>query len=392
MIDILYKSLSFLTYPIAQKRLIDSDLEKDSIWFHAASLGEVTSIKPLLDYFDKKGVPFYVTTMTESGKKRADEYFKGRVFLFPYDNPLLIKKLVDRTRLLVLAESEFWPNTIFEVKKNKKNLILVNGRISEKSFLRWKLLKGYFARILSCFDKFFVISFREKKFLRRFNVDGSKIFVSGNLKILFENKDVSLLFEKPFDFTITFASVRTGEFSGIVDVIEKIMKMNEKIGFIIAVRHLESLILLENILKLKKIKYVKFSEERENFKYRARVLILDTLGDLIRVFPISDVAVVCGTFAPYGGHNLLEPAQFGVPVFFGPYTFNVKGMEEILIKEGGGIKCKDFNDLFTIFKDMIDSRDELIKVGKNSKNAYEKARKISENGFRKIVEYIEKNL
>ncbi|MEN3044339.1 MAG: glycosyltransferase N-terminal domain-containing protein [Candidatus Hydrothermales bacterium] len=392
MINILYKTLSSFTYPFAYRRIKDFDIEKDSIWFHAASLGEVVSIKPLLDYFIKRNVPFFITTMTESGKKRAEEYFMGRVFLFPYDNPLLIKKIEKKSKLLVLAESEFWPNIIFEIKKNKKGLILVNGRISEKSFLRWKLLKNYFAKILSNFDKFFVISLKEKKILKYFNVEENKVFISGNLKILSENKNITPLFEKPFDFTVTFASVRTREFKGVVNFIDKIMKINENIGFIIAVRHLESIILLENFLRLKNIRYVKFSEERKDFRGKTRVLILDTLGDLIKVFPLSDVVVVCGTFAPYGGHNLLEPTQFGVPVFFGPYTSNVKGMEEVLIKEKGGVKCKDFEEFFEIFKDIIHDKEKLTNLSKNSKRAFERAKKISEIGFLEIVKYLENSL
>ncbi|MEO0300477.1 MAG: glycosyltransferase N-terminal domain-containing protein [candidate division WOR-3 bacterium] len=392
VIEVAYKILSFLSYPLGKNRIKDFRADKDSIWFHAASLGEVISIKPLIDYFKGKGISFFLTTMTESGKKLAEEDFKGNVFLFPYDNPLFIKEILKKSKLIVFAESEFWPNTILEIRKNKKRIILVNGRISENSFRKWKVFKNFFKKILFCFDRFFVISSKEKKYLKYFGADNKKIFVSGNLKLLSIKREVLPLFDKPFDFTITFASVRSGEFKGLVNFIEKVIKINEKIGFIIAVRHLSTLILLENILRVKNIKYVKFTENREKIKEKKRVLILDTLGDLIRVYPVSDAVIVGGTFAPYGGHNLLEPAQFGVPVFFGPYTSNVKGMEEILLKERGGIKCKTFDELFEIFLKLVNDKKEIENLGRNAKRAFERARKITENGFNEIVKYLESNL
>ncbi len=392
VIEGVYKSLSFLSYPLAKKRIKDFKIDKEAIWFHAASLGEVISIKPLIDYFKEKNISFFLTTMTESGKKRAEEDFKGNVFLFPYDNPFFIKEILKRAKLIVFAESEFWPNAIFEIKKNKKRIILVNGRISEKSFIKWKIFKNFFRKILFSFDRFFVISNKEKKYLKFFGIDDKKIFVSGNLKLLSIKREVVPLFKKPYEFTITLASIRSGEFKGFVNFVEKVVKSDDRLGFIIAVRHLSTLILLENILKVKNIDYVKFTEGEEKLKEKKRVLILDTLGDLIRVYPLSDIVIVGGTFAPYGGHNLLEPAQFGVPVLFGPYTSNVKGMEEILLRERGGARCKSFDELFEIFSKLIKDKNEVENLGKNAKRAFEKAKKIAEDGFYEIVKYLESNL
>lgn len=392
VIEGVYKTLSLLSYPFARRRFEGFKIDKEAVWFHAASLGEVVSIKPVIDYFKKKSIPFFLTTMTDSGKKKAEEDFKGNVFLFPYDNPFFIKEILKRAKLIVFAESEFWPNTIFEIKKNKKRIILVNGRISEKSFIKWKVFKNIFKKILLSFDKFFVISNKEKIYLKFFGVDEKKIFVSGNLKILSTIREVIPLFNKPYDFTITFASVRSGEFKGLVNFIGKVFKTNQRVGFIIAVRHLSTLILLENMLKLKDIDYVKFTENGVKEKDKKRILILDTLGDLVRVYPVSDIVVVGGTFAPYGGHNLLEPAQFAVPVLFGPYTSNVKGMEEILLKERGGMKCKNFDELYEIFLKLLRDKKGLESMSKNAKKAFEKARRFTENGFYEIVRYLESNL
>jgi len=391
VIEGFYKTLTLFTYSFAKKRLENFNVNEKSIWFHAASLGEVTSIKPIIDKIIERKIPFFMTTMTESGKKRAEKEFKENIYLFPYDNPFLIKKLIEKAKLIIFAESEFWPNTLIEIKRKKKKLILVNGRISEKSFKKWKAFRGTFSNLLSAFDRFFVIGEKEKKFLKFFGINEEKILISGNLKFLNLNQIIEPLFEKPFNITITMASLRSKEFKGGVHFIEDILREFKDIGFIIAVRHLNTLLILENFLKSKNISFEKFSENRGKMKSDSRILILDTLGDLIKVFPLSDAVIVGGTFAPYGGHNLLEPAQFGVPVFFGPFTENVKSMEEILLKEKGGIKVKNWEELYNVMKERL--KDGRLKIeGKNAKKAAIKAKKIAEKGFNEIIKYIEKNL
>jgi len=386
-----YKTLSLLTYPFAKKRIENFNVKENSIWFHAASLGEIASIKPIIEKMIERKKNFFITTMTESGKKKAEREFKEDVYLFPYDNPLLIKKLIEKAKLVIFAESEFWPNTLTEIERKKKKLILVNGRISEKSFKKWKAFRGTFSLLLSAFDRFFVIDENGKKILKFFGVNEEKISISGNLKFLGLNKIIEPLFKKPFDLTITIASLRSKEFKGGVNFIENILRDFKNLGFIIAVRHLNTLLILESLLRSKKIVFEKFSENKGKMEKGSKILILDTLGDLIKVFPISDAVVVGGTFAPYGGHNLLEPAQFGVPVFFGPFTENVKSMEEILLKEKGGIRVKNWEELYKVMKEKI-KEGNLESWGKNAKKAVIKAKKIAEKGLSEIIKYIDRNL
>ncbi len=391
IIENFYKIFTLLNYPFAKRRIENFNVDENSLWFHAASLGEVISIKPIIEEVMKRNFSFFITTMTEAGKKRAEGEFKKKVYLFPYDNPFLVKKLVEKAKLIIFAESEFWPNTLREIKENKKKLILVNGRISEKSFKRWKAFKGTFYSLISAFDRFFVISEKEKKFLKFFDIKEENILISGNLKFLNLKGEIEPLFKKPFKLTITMSSLRAREFKGGISFIQNILKEFKEVGFIIAVRHLTSLLILENFLKAKNIPFEKFSETGGEISKNVRVLILDTLGDLIKTFPLSDLVIVGGTFAPYGGHNLLEPAQFGVPIFFGPFTYNVKSMEEILLKEKGGVKVKSWEELFLKVKEEIEN--EGLKVrGERAKEAAIKAKKLAEKGLEKIVKYIEENL
>ncbi len=393
-IENLYKPLSFLTYPFAKKRMrYFSAEESKTIWVHAASIGEVVSIIPVLKELEKENLEYVLTTMTSSGKKKAEaEGIKAKVFLFPFDNLIFIKRLLQRAKLVIFSESEFWPNTLIEIKKRKIKAFLINGRISEKSFKKWKAFKNFAKILLSAFEKFFVIGEKEKYFLEKLGVKNENIFISGNLKFLSLNKNAVPLFEKPPFITITFASLRSKEFRGAVDLIAEIVSKYKDVFFIIAVRHLKTLIILENLLKSKHLTYEKYSQNKGKLKKQKKILLLDTLGDLVRVFPISDVVIVGGTFAPYGGHNLLEPAPYRSCILFGPYTDNVKLMEKALLKYRGGMKVLDFEELKSKIESLLEKRELIREIGENAMVSSLKMKSLAEQGFRRIIREIKNAL
>lgn len=384
-----YEFLSFLTYFWAKRRAKEIELEdkKRYVWIHAASMGEVNSIIPLVKELEKINASYFLTTMTISGKRFAENSLSSKVFLFPFDNLYFIKKLLKKVKIGVFTEGEIWPNTVLEFRKKRIPIILINGRISKKGFIKWKLFRREAKVILNSFDKIFVQSQREKKFLEKLQVKKDKIDVVCNLKFLNLNSEKKKLFDPPFSKVITFASLRTKEFQGIVKVIKNILEKFSDIGIVIAPRHVEAVFILENMLKKEGIEYTKRTKSKiweKNF----RIYIIDTLGELKKVFLCSDIVIVGGTFAPYGGHNLLEPAQFKVPVIFGPFTENVKLMEKILLEKGGGIKVKNFSSLLNILRGLLENEKKLNYMKERAYLSALEAKTRSKEGFEKILKFL----
>lgn len=337
-------------------------LPSKSIWIHAVSVGEVLSLRNLIKEF-KKIHPNYLihfSVLTNTGLRIAKEKLKevDHFFFVPLDFKWIVKKFfrVLKPDVFILAESEFWPNLIREARNHAQGVILVNGRISNRSFQRYKKVRKIIKNVLDNISFFLVQTERDKQILENIGINANKIEVAGNLKaeihlpFLTENDLLKLkesLGIKEGYSVIVAGSTRKGEEAKLLGSYAKALKVNKNILLILVPRHPERAEEIEKIAKNYGFKV----QKRTSFSLYQPwdVLIVDTMGELPKFYALSDASFVGGSLIPWGGHNLLEPAFYGKPIYFGPHMENFSYLSQMFLQKGAAVQIKNDNDLLNMF-------------------------------------------
>lgn len=301
---------------------------KEVVWIHAVSVGEAKAAQSLFRSL-RQSYPeafFLITTVTEAGLAEARRSLpEADAFAYlPIDFRWIVRRWVRRLRpkLFLLMESDFWPNLLSAIKDFEGKVVLVSGKLSERSSKRFQTLSFFSKKLFSLFDLLCVQN--EEQALRFLPiVDSEKMHVTGNIKLdqIPERIDANFWRSKlsaPRS-ALTLACTHAPEEELLLDVLP-----TKEIFCFLAPRHPERFDEVAAILKKKSIPFFRWSriEERQGGE---RVLLVDVMGKLPICYTLSRLAIVAGSFTPYiGGHNLFEPCLYGTPVFFGPHVFAQK--------------------------------------------------------------------
>jgi 3-deoxy-D-manno-octulosonic-acid transferase len=353
--------------------------EKKSIWFHAVSVGEVLSLQNLIKKIKEKHPDWQIhfSTLTNTGMRVAREKLTDadHLFFVPMDFAFLVRKFFRalKPRVFILAESEFWPNLIREAKKSADGVMLINGRISPRSFKKYFRFRALTKRVLRDIDLFLVQTAEDKTKLERIGVSSGLVRVAGNLKaeidlpsfsleeILGIKKNMSIPASKK---VVVAGSTRNGEERKLLEAFEKARRTREDLLLIMAPRHPERFDDVEKVCQEFSLRAVRRTRVTPSSKWD--VLILDTIGELAQFYALCDLAFIGGSLVPWGGHNLLEPAFYSKPVFFGPHMKNFAYLAEIFTGSGAARVINEGNDLVEMFL----MRDEKIlsRMGEKAKD------------------------
>jgi 3-deoxy-D-manno-octulosonic-acid transferase len=400
---------------ILSKDKIENLRSGKTIWFHAASVGEVKALSAITPYFQKNHPEYdlVVSTITKTGKKEAERILKSvkMVFFMPVDLRRFIRRVLRSLEpvALILVETELWPNLIRESKRSGCFVGMINGRISERSFGRYRLAKSLFKETISHIDLLCLQSEEYKERMIRLGADRGRIELTGNLKfdrllMAVEQDDVALLrknLQIPDNRRVVIAgSTREGEEQIVIPVFKKLKQRYNDLLFMLAPRHLDRLSQLEKILSDSQMSFIRksqleLSEEKNGSEdkgelERVSLILLDTMGELSRLYSLAQVAFVGGTLVPVGGHNLLEPAIYGVPVIFGPHVDNFKEEAKILIDSGGGIKVENQEELFLGLSDLLSDDDRSRKLGLKAQDAIRKRTGVAQRTVDSLISLLEK--
>lgn len=331
------------------------------IWIHAASVGEVKALGPLVDAIKSRDSSYKIilSNTTKTGKNQAEKSLKNvdGFFFAPVDLSWVVTKAVKiiNPRILILIETELWPNLIRTAKQNGALVALVNGRISPQSYKRYLYFKPLCKAVLSHLDLLCMQTEEDAHRIKTLGVDSLKIKITGNLKFeaffwqRFEKRFSKANLNLPGDSKLLVAgSTRPGEEEIILDSYQKLKEKFPKLLLILAPRHLKRLRNIEELLSQKKFTYVRKSRWLKKSKKEAmpQVLILDSMGELTEIYALADVAFVGGSLVPLGGHNPLEPAIYGVPVLFGPHIEHYGSAADILLDTQAASQVKDSQEFF----------------------------------------------
>lgn len=317
------------------------------IWVHAVSVGEVLAVSRLVNALDAALPEFIVTisTTTRTGQALARERFgSNRVFYCPLDLPWAVRSCLNalQPRLLILAETEFWPNLLSSCFRRGIPVAVVNARVSDRSWPRYMRLRWLWRPFLSRISSVLAQSQNDAARLIAIGCSPKRVEVAGNLKFdvltAAEADATRQLRDLAADLRIIVAgSTLEGEESSLIESWPRLLESDPRMVMVLAPRHPERFGAVESLLNTSGIAWVKRSDWTLqpvgylNAPRPSQIVLLDTIGELASVYSLASVAFIGGSLIPAGGHNPLEPAQFAVPIVIGPHYANFRTITEDLL-------------------------------------------------------------
>lgn len=376
--------------------------DKSVIWIHAVSVGEVNACMPLLRSLitDYPSSEILVTTTTPTGSKLLIERLGNKIKhqYMPVDIPFFINRFLDKwnPKILILLETEIWPNLINICKIRGIYSALVNARLSEKSK---KNYLNYSTLIKPVIEKIDLILTQFESDKRRFQeiVERKDINTCGNLKfdqdIPTELEDISKTIKQDWSIggkyrpTLIAASTHETEEEEVLKAFKQILKSSPNALLILVPRHLERFDKVKKIINTSGLTLASRSK-KEEVKGSTQVLLGDTIGELNFLYSLSDVAFVGGSLIDHGGQNLLEPAAQSLALLSGPSLRNFSDISEQLIQKDGLTVIRNAQELSDEFVQLINNQDKLQKRGQASLEVFMENR----GALKKIISYLHKTL
>ena len=352
------------------------------IWFHCSSVGELLSIVPLIEKFekDKNIKSILISTSTLSSSKIFEKFkFKKTIHQFyPIDNPLIVNKFLCywKPTAVFFVESEIWPEMLRGLKRKKIKTFLLNARISKNSFHKWKYFKDFGISVFGIFDYIFPQNKETFNYLRHFKVKKMKIL--GNLKFSepkrINNKSIKINFLNRK--ILCAASTHNNEEELISRIHLDLKSKINKLLTVIIPRHIERSREIIETLNSKNLRYVCHSESKK-IKKNTDVYLVDTYGESKSFYSLSKVVFLGGSFVPRGGQNPLEPIRYGCYITHGRHTFNFTEIYNLLKRKKLSFEAKNFSQLkkiiLKLFMRKFENKRELNefkKVGSKILNKY----------------------
>ena len=356
------------------------------IWIHASSVGEIEAIRPVANGLLERhpGAIMVVTTMTTAGRDAALSRIPGASawMLAPLDNRRAVRFFLERVRprLVLITETEIWPNYFIESVRSGATVAVVNGRISVRSMRRYLRARSLFEDALGHATLILTQSDDDARRYAKFSL-GAKVVVTGNTKIeAAENEEKAqpirpelLAFGAERKILIA-GSTAPGEVAVIVDAYRELRKDFPQLALTIAPRHLDRTPEVETALREASLAYVKASElSSSSTGNNADVLILDTMGELRAFYRRGSIAFVGGSLAPgRGGQNPAEPALVEVPVLIGPYHENQREIVSSLVSSGSARIVKDARDIVSAASSWLADDEARRQAGRNARASVSK--------------------
>lgn len=348
--------------------------EPVQLWVHAVSVGEARAAAPLINHLlSNSGSRIIVTTMTPTGSDEVARLFGERVLhrYAPYDYPGAVERflLAIRPKTVVIMETEIWPNIISACAQNGIGVLFANLRLSERSFQRYKRIRGLIGSTLEKVDRFAVQTPLDAKHLRELGAAEQKVGVTGSIKfevrIPASLREVAQVLRREWgqERPVWVAgSTHEGEDEVILEVYEKLKLQYNNLLLVLVPRHPERFSQVTRLARKSGHAVICRSESR-GMMGAPDIYIGDTMGELTLLYAAADIAFVGGSLVPHGGHNVLEPSALGIPAVFGPYMFNFREISQLALERGAGFQVKDKSELLSIIKDLLADPNLRFKTG-----------------------------
>lgn len=345
------------------------DLGEKVIMLHGVSVGEIIALENLTKK-TKETFPDYkivITTGTKTGQDIAHKKYAeiaDFITYFPFDIPFAVNSFLNKVRpsVVLIAETELWPNFAYYCKKKNIPLFVINGRISDSTFNAYKRLKFFFKHILSNYTGLFTQSIEDRDKLIAIGANPQTTEFMGNLKFDIKKLDVSIDIGKGENKLIIAGSTHKGEDEIVLEAFKNVKQKVSNAKLLLASRHLERIPDIVELVKSTGLSYG-FRSKGDTFAEKD-IILLDTMGELGKMYAICDFAFIGGSFNKTGGHNPLEAAVYNKPVITGPCIHNFKDIYGILTHTNAGKLVKTPQELESHMLKLLTDK-EFYKSAQN---------------------------
>jgi len=343
------------------------------IWFHCSSIGELKSIFPIIDHYLKKNQILVTTSTLGSNEVFQKKYYNTKNITHQYapiDSPQIIKKFFKKwnPNIIFFTESEIWPNQIFYAKNNNIPIILLNARISNKSFTKWKLIKSSMNRILNCFA---IILCQSNESANHFNYfETNNIKMLGNLKFIvpedLEPLEDNLNLQKRLIFIAL--STHATEEEVCIKIHTSLKSQYPNLLTIIIPRHINRIPEIQKIIINSNLNFL-IAESLDNFENNTDILIINSYGNTKKILKLSKYVFIGGSLVKHGGQNPIEVAYNNSLIFHGPHVHNFTEIYNFLNKENIAFKINSGAELTEQLKEKINDyqkiniKEKIIRMG-----------------------------
>jgi 3-deoxy-D-manno-octulosonic-acid transferase len=367
-------------------RNLKDDGDRPLIWIHAVSVGEVLAVSRLVKTLDAALPEYFVaiSTTTYTGQALARGRFgSNRVFYCPLDLPWAIRAYLNalKPKMLVLAETEFWPNLLSACFRRGIPVAVVNARVSDRSWPRYLRLRRLWRPFLERLSLVLAQSEIDGERLKAIGCQPERVSVAGNLKFdvraAWESDATRILKRVSAGVRLIVAgSTLDGEEAALLAAWPLLLESDSQSVMVLAPRHPERFEAVAALLERSGTSWVKRSGCRTKPAasvpplHAGQIVLLDTIGELASVYALASVAFVGGSLIPAGGHNPLEPAQFGVPIVMGPHYANFRAITDDLIAHDA-IRITAKEELAGVLIDLLRNRNNAEAMGQRAKHVFE---------------------
>ena len=379
---------------------------EESIWIHAVSVGEVLTTRALAAELKAlfPHLRLFLSTTTVAGQQvaRRDLQQCDGVFYFPFDWTFIVRRTLKlvKPRVFIMMETEIWPNLLRMCRKQDVRTVVINGRMSPRSHSRYRLVRPLFRRVLAHVDRFCMQSEESARRLIDLGADPSRVSVTGSLK--FDSLEVPAVTPhgKPRERVLRFfrispnrhvfvaGSTVRGEEGAVLRAFARIKAASPASLAIVAPRHPERFGEVESLARDAGFVTTRRSQLPIDAEPRADVVVVDSIGELARLYRLATVVFVGGSLVDHGGHNILEPAIFGKPIVFGPYMRNFKEIAETFLLNDAALQVHSDRELEETLLALLTDPVRRARLGAAARALVEANRGAKEKTLAVIAELV----
>ena len=361
-----------------------------SIWIHAVSVGEVLASAPLVGKLRRTypELRLFLSTTTLTGQRLARQgaVDVDGVLYFPFDWAFCVRRTLTRLkpRLLVMIDTEIWPNLLRECRRSGIPTVLANGRISPRSFPRYRIVRPLFRHVLADIDRLCVQGAEAATRFAQLGADAARITVTGSLKFdaLDAVRGPGLAADRVLRYfrmsegrsVLVAGSTLHGEEEAVIRAFKRLRTDGVHPLLVLAARHPERFADVERLCESEGLSTVRRSDLTIDAEPRADAVVLDTIGELADLYRIATVVFVGGSLVPAGGHNILEPAAFGKPVVFGPHMENFAEIAETFLANDAAVQVQSDQELAASIASLMGDPVRRARLGAAAKAVVDASR------------------
>jgi 3-deoxy-D-manno-octulosonic-acid transferase len=376
-----------------------------SIWIHAVSVGEALTARALAGELKRRypGLRLFVSTTTVAGQQVAAREIADAdaLFYFPLDFPFIVRRTLRlvKPRLFVMMETEIWPNLLRACQREGVKTAVANGRISNRSYPRYRVIRPLFRRVLDDVDLFCMQSEESAARLVDLGADRARIVVTGNLKFdalraAAAAPDramhrVERFFRVPDHRPVIIAgSTMRGEELMVLRAFERMRVSDPRTLLVIAPRHPERFDEVERLARDEGFRTLRRSELVIDQDPAADLVVLDSIGELAHLYRLATVVFVGGSLVPTGGHNILEPAVHGRPIVIGPHMQNFREIAAGFLEAGAVVQVRDEWELESAFRELLADGARRQALGRAAQGIVEASHGARERTMQALVQLL----